>query len=76
MQMVSAYEPQNLAVELVWDEDLYVPVGLDHVTDDIRVHTAPLGQTSLIKDRGRQHGQRPSKVVPEYVSAGTHRYAT
>ena len=59
---------RKTSVELVRDEDLYVPVGLDYVTDDTRAHTAPLPQTSLIKDRGRRHSQRPSKVVPEYVS--------
>jgi len=61
--MVSAYEPKDFEVELVWDEDPYVTVGFDDVTCDTRAHAAALARTVLIKAKGYRHGRRPSKVV-------------
>lgn len=43
VQMAAAYEPQDSPVQPVWDENLYVAVRFDCVTNDTRTHTAPLG---------------------------------
>jgi hypothetical protein len=56
-------------VQRVRDENLHVAVGLDHVTDDTRTHAPTPKRTTLIKNEGRQEGQRLSKVDPRICFA-------
>jgi hypothetical protein len=53
--MVAPYEPQDLLIEPVRDENLDVAVDLDYVANDSRAHAPPGGKTALMKDKARDY---------------------